>query len=225
VEDVAISGGGNGELAAQPDSPVTEAVASLEVRWILPGVLDPEIARWFGRFPAQKTSYEDSYLLDPDLPGLSVKIRAGRPFEVKAYRGSPGILEVAGRVRGRMEFWQKWSFPCDPPTPGTGGRPGWRAVEKSRRISSFPLAAPARAPGAGPDQEAGCEVELTEIRTRGETWWTLGFEATGAAGLLRSGLEAAAATVFAPALPGGVELGIEDSASYALWLSRRQGRG
>jgi hypothetical protein len=35
------------------------------------------------------------------VPRLSVKIRAGRPFEVKAYQGSPGILEVAGRARGR----------------------------------------------------------------------------------------------------------------------------
>jgi hypothetical protein len=38
---------------------------------------------------------------------------------------------------------------------------------------------------------------------------------------LRSELEAAAAVVFADALPDGVELGIEDSTSYAQWLRRR----
>jgi hypothetical protein len=74
----------------------------------------------------------------------------------------------------------------------------------------------------GPDEKAGCEVELTEIRTRGEVWWTLGFEASGPAGLLRRELEAAAAVVFARALPGGLELRVDDSASYAQWLSRRQ---
>jgi hypothetical protein len=66
------------KVAAQPDSPVTEAVSSLEVRWIFPGPVDPMVAGWFARFPARMTSYEDSYLLDPDLPGLSVKIRGGR---------------------------------------------------------------------------------------------------------------------------------------------------
>ena len=41
------------------------------------------------------------------MPGLSVKVRGGRALEVKVYRGSPGILEVARRARGRMESWLK----------------------------------------------------------------------------------------------------------------------
>jgi hypothetical protein len=28
------------------------------------------------------------------------------------------MLEVAGRARGRMESWQKWSFPFSPLSPG-----------------------------------------------------------------------------------------------------------
>ena len=56
--------------------------------------------------------------MDPPLPGLSVKIRGGGALEVKAYRGSPGILEVAGRARGHLESWQKWSFPYGPFSPG-----------------------------------------------------------------------------------------------------------
>ena len=79
----------------------------------------------------------------------------------------------------------------------------------------------ARAPGLG--QQPQCEVELTEVRTRGQHWWTLGFEATGPAGLLRSTLEAAAALVFAQALPGGVEPGPDESRSYAQWLGQRPG--
>ena len=35
-------------------------------------------------------SREDTYLLDPHLPGLSVKVRGGGALEVKAYRGEPG---------------------------------------------------------------------------------------------------------------------------------------
>ena len=35
-------------------------------------------------------SREDTYLLDPQLRGLSVRVRRGGALEVKAYRGSPG---------------------------------------------------------------------------------------------------------------------------------------
>ncbi len=66
-------------------------------------------------------------------------------------------------------------------------------------------------------------MELTEVRTRSQDWWTLGFEATGPASLLRSALEAAAALVFALALPGGMEPGPDDSRSYAEWLYQRPG--
>jgi len=98
--------------AEPPGSPVTEAVRSLEVRWIFPGQLGTAVAEWFGRFPAETQSREDTYLLDPQLRGLSVKVRGGSALEVKVYRGSPGVLEVPGRARGRMQSWQKSSFPC-----------------------------------------------------------------------------------------------------------------
>jgi hypothetical protein len=205
--------------AEPPQNPVTGAVRSLEVRWIFPGQLEAAVARWFGRFPAATESREDIYLLDPQLPGLSVKVRGGGALEVKVYRGSPGTLEVAGRARGRLQSWQKWSFPFSPLSQDSADPAGWRTVRKRRRISRFPGASGpivARAPGLG--GEPGCEVELTEVRTSGEDWWTLGFEATGPASLLRSALEATAALVFAQALPGGMEPGPDESRSYAEWL-------
>ena len=212
--------------AEPPESPVTEAVRSLEVRWIFPGQLETAVAEWFGRFPARTESRRDTYLLDPQLRGLSVKVRGGGALEVKAYRGSPGILEVAGRARGRMESWQKWSFPCSPLRQVSAGPAGWRPVRKRRRISQFPLASgqrEARARELG--QQPRCEVELTEVRTRDQDWWTLGFEATGPADLLRSELEATAALVFAHALPGHMEFGPDEARSYAEWLGQRPGAG
>ncbi len=210
--------------AAPRDSPVTDAVRSLEVRWIFPGPLEAAAAGWFGRYLARTESREDTYLLDPQLPGLSVKVRGGGALEVKVYRGSPGILEVAGRARGRMESWQKWSFPFGPPGQDRGDPAGWRSVRKRRRISWFSLVSDqivGQVPGPG--QHPRCEVELTEVRTRGQDWWTLGFEATGPAGLLRSVLQATAALVFAQALPGGVEPGPDESRSYAEWLGQQPG--
>ena len=209
--------------AVPPQSRVTEGVRSLEVRWIFPGQMETAVARWFGRFPGAEESREDAYLLDPQLRGLSVKIRGGVALEVKAYRGSPGILEVPGRARGRMESWQKRSFPFSPLSLDSADQPGWRTVRKRRRISRFPPASGqivARAQELG--QQPRCEVEFTEVHTSGQRWWTLGFEATGPANLLRSTLQAAA-LVFAQALPGGVEPGPGDSISYAQWLGQRPG--
>jgi hypothetical protein len=208
-----------------PESPVTGGVRSLEVRWIFPGQLETAVAGWFARFPAEKQSREDTYLVDPQLRGLSVKVRGGAALEVKVYRGSPGILDLAGRARGRMESWQKWSFPVSPLRQDSGDLAGWRPVRKRRRISRFSLASgPVAAHAQGLGQEPRCAVELTEIRTPGQEpgqdWWTLGFEATGPADLLRSALQATAALVFAQALPGSVEPGPDESRSYAEWLSQ-----
>ncbi len=210
--------------AEPPQRPVAEGVRSLEVRWIFPGQLETAVAGWFGRFPAGTETREDTYLLDPQFRGLSVKIRGGSALEVKAYRGSPGILQVPGRARGRLESWQKWSFPVSLLSQDSDDLAGWRPVRKTRRISRFALASgPAAAHAPGPGGEPRCEVELTDVRTRGQDWWTLGFEATGPADLLRSALEAAAALVFAQALPGGVEPGPDESSSYAEWLRRSPG--
>ena len=199
---------------------------SLGVRWIFRGHLADAMAAWFERFPAERMTVEDAYLLEPYLPGLSVKVRGARALEVKAYQGNPGLLEVAGHACGRVESWKKWSFPHGPASQGSANRVGWKPVSKRRRISCFSLASepfPAGVRGLG--EEPGCAVELTEARAGSGAWWTLGFEATGPAGLQRSGLEAAAAVVFAQALPCGVKLGLEDSMSYAQWLRARPGAG
>jgi hypothetical protein len=210
--------------AEPPPSPVTEAVRSLEVRWIFPGQLETAVTRWFSRFPATAESREDAYLLDPPMRGLSVKVRAGGALEVKVYRGSPGILQVPGRARGRLEAWQKWSFPCRPLRQHSADPVGWQPVRKRRRITRFSQASgPAAARAPVPGGEPCCEVELTEVRTHAQDWWTLGFEATGPADLLHRELQAAAALVFAQPLPPGVEPGPDHSRSYAAWLGQPPG--
>jgi hypothetical protein len=192
------------------------------VRWILPGQLDAAIAGWFRRFPAETESREDAYLIRPVLRGLSVKIRAGRALEVKVSHGCPGILDAAGRARGRLESWRKWSFPFGPLGPYDAGPPSWTVVHKRRRISRFRLASGRIMAGIpGRATESACAVELTEVGSASETWWSLGFEATGPADLLRSTLQGTAALVFAQALPADVEFGMSHCQSYADWLSRR----
>ena len=212
--------------AAQAGNLVTGGVRSLEVRWIFPGRLDAAVTAWFRRFPAWAESREDTYLVCPKSRGLSVKIRGGRALEVKAYRGSPGSLEVAGRARGRMESWLKWSAAHAPSSPGGGDPACWRPVGKARRVAQFSLASGRIAPGAPVGgHEPRCHLELTVIRMQDQDWWSLGFEATGPAHLLRTVLEATAGLVFDQALPGGLQPGPDESRSYAEWLGQRPGPG
>jgi hypothetical protein len=187
-----------------------EGVPTLEVRWILPGQMDAAVAGWLSASPPEVESREDVYLLSPDVGGLSVKVRGGRALEVKMFLGSPGILDLPGRACGRMQYWQKWSFPFRPGGQGGAVPDGWRRVGKQRRTSRFALSTGAR-----------CAAEVAGLRARHRDWWTLGLEAAGPAERLRAALEAAAALVFTQALPGGVELRVEDSMSYAEWLRSR----
>jgi hypothetical protein len=202
-----------------PAGMVREGMRSLEVRWIFPGQMESGVVRWLDRFPAETESREDIYLINPGLRGLSVKIRSGRALEVKEYRGSRGTLLVGGRVSGGLQSWQKWSFPFKPLSRGIGDPPGWRSVYKRRRTSRFSFADGRIATSAqGLAGEARCAVELTGLRLGGQSWWSLGFEATGPVDLLRGALEATATLVFAQPLPDGLRPGPDESTSYAEWL-------
>lgn len=207
--------------ALQPEIPVTGPLRTLEARWILPGPLEPAVTRWFARFPAEVSSREDAYLVDPQLGGLSAKLRGGRTLEVKVYRGSPGILQLTGRACGRLESWDKWSFAGEQVSWGGADLPGWCPVHKLIRRFS-PASGHSRTRARGLGEEPGCHVELTEVHMGGQAWWTLGFEATGPASQLRGELDATAALVFAHPLPAGMELGSDDCQSYAQWLTRSQ---
>ena len=61
----------------------------------------------------------------------------------------------------------------------------------------------------------------SEIRVHRQTWWSVGFEATGPVRLLRGALEHTADLVFAQALPPEVQFSLENSQSYAHWLGQR----
>jgi hypothetical protein len=138
------------------------------------------------------------------------------------YQGSPGILDVASRARGRMESWHKWSFPCRPLSQGAAS--GWTPVHK--QISWISLTnGQIQTPLPGPDGEPACKLELTEIHTRGQPWWTLGLEATGPASLLRHELEVTAALLAGQDVPAGIELDTAHATSYAEWMRRCPGLG
>ena len=202
------------------DSASSSGLPRLEVRWIRSGALDVRMLEWFRRFPTAAESREDDYLINPDLDGLSVKIRGAGALEVKMYRGRVGVLDVPGRARGLMESWQKWSFPLRSPSQDRGVTPSWTAVHKNRRMTFFSFVDGGPSAGVpGPQPERGCAVELTEIRMHGQHWWTLGLEAMGdPPDGLTGVVQATAARVFDGAMPDNLALASEDSRSYSSWL-------
>jgi hypothetical protein len=192
---------------------------SLELRWIVQGPLGVEIRDWFAPFPATMEAREDTYLLRPRLPGLSLKLRDGLALDVKSYLGSPGLLTLPSHGEGRLEYWRKSSFPCNTRSEVHALAEGWVTVHKMRQSVWFPLPAgqdPRLAP-APPD--TGCMVELTEADVGGQKWWTVGLEATGAAESLHAALRHAVTTLFAHPPPTRTGFSLDNSWSYAEWLT------
>ena len=76
-------------------------------------------------------------------------------------------------------------IPLARPAPTAVTRPagGRYASGGGSAGSRWPAERSGRGPGLG--DQPRCEVELTEVRTRDQDWWSLGFEATGPADLLR----------------------------------------
>jgi hypothetical protein len=209
VSDVAARAGGG--------------VVSLEVRWMHPGRIPVLLAERLEPFGEGIEEREDCYLTDPTPPDVSVKIRGGVQLDVKAFRHSPGRLSLPGGTRGRMEMWEKWSFPlANAPGPPLEGA-SWTRVLKARRRRSFAvvdgiLVERSLANAASP----GCSLELTEANIEGEMWWTLGLEAVGPLENLHRDLQATAMTLVDDRLSTRFGLHSRASMSYQQQLRTRR---
>jgi hypothetical protein len=195
---------------------------SLEVRWIRAGGVPPVMVQWLGAADADTERRVDRYLVEPLRPELSVKIRAGVRLDLKALRGSRGALEVPGAV-GRIEAWEKWTFPVRPGALASYDGSSWRSVDKVRRRRSFRIedGSPVERPLEEAELE-GCTIELTEFTVGTGTWWTIGLEATGGTDTLERDLLATAGLLFGRAVPDDAGLDLEVSTSYARWLGSEE---
>jgi hypothetical protein len=209
------SGGEPGGTGRDASAHAEGGVVSLEVRWIHLGRLPAVLAERLGPFREALEVREDCYLTDPALPNLSVKIRGGAEFDVKVFRHSPGRLSLPGGTRGRLEMWEKWSFPLAGGPWRLPDGASWTRVEKVRRRRSFALADGVLA--ERPLAEAalpGCSLELTEVAIAGDVWWTLGLEAVGPLDTLHRDLQATATTLIDARLSTRFELDSRASMSY-----------
>jgi hypothetical protein len=200
-------------------------VVSLEVRWIHPGRLPAVLAEGLEPFGEGIEVREDCYLTDPMLPDVSVKIRGGVQVDVKAFRHSPGRLSLPGGTRGRLELWEKWSFPlAGAPQPLVDGG-SWTRVEKARRRRSFALADGGLVERPLADAGSpGCSLELTEVSIDGAVWWTLGLEAIGPFETLHRDLQATAMALIDDRLSAPFGLHSRAARSYHQQLQTQRER-
>jgi hypothetical protein len=197
-----------------PTIPARE-LTTLEVRWIHPGGLPPLLTERLEPFTEGIEVREDCYLTDPVLPNLSVKLRGAVQLDVKAFRHSPGRLSLPGGARGRLELWEKWSFPLAATPEALFESTSWTRVQKARRRRSFSLAdgALVERPLAEADSP-GCSIELTEVTIDGAVSWTLGLEAVGPLEIVRRNLQATAMTLIDEPLSARFGLHSRASMSY-----------
>ena len=200
------------------DGAIEEGLRTLEVRWIVAGALEAETIEWLSPFLAEIESRRDAYLLTRRILDVAIKVRDHSRLDVKLYGGRPDALLLPGRVRGRPEWWTKWSFPIGDVRDETETT-GWAMVQKLRRICYFDGDARELSSRSGRAHGTICAVELTDIHLEGDRWWTLGFEASGPGDQLRTAVEAAAERLL-PSMPASGRLVSKDSRSYLAWLTQ-----
>ena len=203
---------------------------SAEIRWFWKSNPPPGLEEWFksekthGCVPGGGvTPRTDLYRRETKQVELAIKLRGNKPgYEVKGLVEQLALLSVAP-FTGPVELWTKWStdglkFDAQELIPTTKLR--W--IRKLDTTGAKP-----REVELGPDEtaksgnvvlESGCQVELTQIHIRDETWWSFSFESFGTIATVERDLHAAAAVMAKrgpPALSGGI------LASYPAWLKDR----
>jgi hypothetical protein len=153
---------------------------TVEVRWFYKGKVPPNVLAWFQQWdprPDQQPHRVDHYLHLPDTVSLGVKWREGR-LEVKQRRQQSRVVQFHEWAAGLVEHWRKWSFEL---ANQVAPPPSWTAVAKKRQLRRYRLAGGEKISSVPADEfpDQGCDVELTQVQAREETWWTVGFEAFG----------------------------------------------
>lgn len=183
-----------------------------EARWFFEGCLPDHVRLWFMKnqtlSPEVAERRVDLYLRLPGVESLGVKLREGL-LQLKRRREALFETEVVTALAGKLELWTKWSSPASGDELGASKDvENWLPVGKTRAMHRF-----SEEPGAG------CDCELTELDVRERRFWTLGFEAYGAADRQLPALLQATAEIFRDGIPGSIER--SRSMGYPEWLNRQ----
>jgi hypothetical protein len=191
---------------------------TMEVRWFRPGEIPAAIQEWFQRCkgePEEQQPRVDYYFHSAADDSLGIKLREGR-LEVKRRRRRLGIVHFHERVAGQVEHWRKWGFAYD--IERDGPWPSGFYVKKDRSLYRYRLAKDREIEAVSSPAQLGpgCELELTQVSARGQTWWTLAFEAYGHEVTIHDILFLTVHHLFAANAPPTLDP--RDSYGYPRWL-------
>jgi len=207
-------------------------LVSAEIRWFWRDASPLGLRDWFESAEVHgcpvgggdEEPRPDAYLRDASQQELGIKARAGNSIEVKGlvaviWNGLP-----SGPFAGPIEIWTKWSAPALTLNAATTiGTRKTRWLRKFNTAGAIPAEIPLNKKEQPADDkieppDLGCNVELTEVKTSSEVWWTFAFETFGKLTTIQNDLQAVTSVLAARNPPG---LGTPLLASYPAWLQSR----
>jgi hypothetical protein len=197
-----VKGSGRFDLSA--------ALKTREVRWLYHGPLPRPIFDWF--IPSANSGSEfrsDLYDFASAMNGIGRKHRGTSTLDTKFRVDASPAVELAAGLTGIVEDWVKISAPLN----GSKEEGLAHPFRMDKRLYT-------RRYFLDRAHDAGCEVELADIRAEGVEAWSLCFETFGSPELraetFRTGIDQFVAETV---LPSNVEFDADSSLSYPDWIS------
>ncbi len=220
---------------------INNPFASQEVRWFFDGKSErhPLLRQWFETAaPIEKSAdagspawrgrlddQPDIYLIIPGSEDMGIKWREGE-FQVKGRVATLGTQVYAGRHRGRVERWVKWSYPGMPEAYrnlflNASGQDllsvEVHKVRALRKIRLDTMTNKAQEVAATIPIDRGLGFELTDLQADGVDYCSLAVEAFPDDSAMGAAF-AATVGAFLQTLTD-LDLGPERSMSYPAWLN------
>lgn len=145
-------------------------LSTWELRWFRQGTLPQDVENWFitdcpGKLFGTPEKREDFYLYIPECQYLNLKLRQGN-LEMKWRKSEVGLEQFGEHGEGKVEKWSKWI--CQDPNQQTfipvnaQNKKPWIRVKKIRSQRLY----------------QDISVEITQLHTRNEFWWSMALERT-----------------------------------------------
>jgi hypothetical protein len=186
------------------------ALVTREVRWFREGPLPAEVLEWFTRSATLRTEWRvDLYDVKAAEDGIGRKQRDTSTIDSKVRVSTIQDVPLAPGLTGHVEDWLKISRPLGTVATGISN-----PVEVRKRLHTRSFSLDGNA-------DAGCEVELAEIRAGSRQAWSLCFETFGRPehreDALRAGVEQ---FVMDTSRPDGFEFTQDSCLAYPDWITR-----
>lgn len=188
-----------------------EVTISREARWFRVGPLPAYVEDWFtnGGTLGWREQRVDFYDLISAGFGVGLKQRGAQSLDAKFLLGYEADLQLAERIRGRVEDWIKVSKPIAATVTPNGSYVEVKKDILTRRYS------------VEGDHSLGCEIELTSVTAGDRDVWTMCLETFGDGDRRREALPAGVDGLLADTpLPSAFELTADSSCGYPEWIGR-----